>query len=152
MINNVTDRKILNLLQTNGRMTNAELSDKVNLSPSACLRRVQRLEESKVIDDYVMLVSQDAIGKPTNIFVVISLKSQTEESFDAFEAAIKSCPEIMECFLMSGDSDYLIRIVAADTQDYERIHKQHLARLPGVSRIQSNIALRTVFKKTAVII
>ncbi|MDA1091125.1 MAG: Lrp/AsnC family transcriptional regulator [Proteobacteria bacterium] len=110
---------------------------------------MQQLEERKIIDSYVMLIRQEAVGKSTSIFVEISLNSQSEESLDAFEVAVKNCPEIMECFLMSGDSDYLIRVIAADTQDYERIHKQHLSRFPGVARIQSNFALRTVCKKTA---
>lgn len=147
-----TDRKILNLLQADGRITNAALAEKVNLSTSACLRRVQRLEESGIIEGYVMLIRQEAVGKPTSIFVEISLGSQSEESLDAFEAAVKTCPEIMECFLMAGNSDYLIRVVAADTQDYERIHRQHLSGFPGVTRIQSNFALRTVCKKTALVI
>ncbi|PHS75447.1 MAG: AsnC family transcriptional regulator, partial [Rhodospirillaceae bacterium] len=98
---------------------------------------------------YVMLVNQEAMGKPTSIFVDISLNSQSEESFDTFEQAVKDCPEIMECFLMSGDSDYLIRVVATDAQDFERIHKKYLSRFPGVARIRSNFALRTVCKKTA---
>ena len=144
-----TDRKILNLLQADGRMTNAELAERINLSPSACLRRVQRLEKSEINAGYVMLISQEAVGKPTSIFVEISLNTQSEESLDAFEAAVRTCPEIMECFLMSGDSDYLIRVVAADTRDFERIHKQYLSRFPGVARIQSNFALRTVCRKTA---
>ncbi|PCI37893.1 MAG: AsnC family transcriptional regulator [Rhodospirillaceae bacterium] len=143
-----TDRKILRLLQVDGRMTNADLAEKINLSPSACLRRVQRIENSDIVDGYVMLVNQEAMGKPTSIFVDISLNSQSEESFDTFEQAVKDCPEIMECFLMSGDSDYLIRVVATDAQDFERIHKKHLSRFPGVARIRSNFALRTVCKKT----
>lgn len=143
------DRKILNLLQADGRMTNAELAGRVNLSPSACLRRVQILEQSGIIDGYVMLIRQEAVGKPTNVFVEITLNSQSEQAFDAFESAVKTCPEIMECFLMSGDSDYLIRVVASDTQDYERIHRQYLSRFPNVARVQSNFALRTVCKKTA---
>ena len=130
-------------------MTNAELAERINLSPSACLRRVQRLEKSEINAGYVMLISQEAVGKPTSIFVEISLNTQSEESLDAFEAAVRTCPEIMECFLMSGDSDYLIRVVAADTRDFERIHKQYLSRFPGVARIQSNFALRTVCRKTA---
>lgn len=143
------DRKILNFLQVDGRMTNADLAEKINLSPSACLRRVQRIENSDIVDGYVMLVNQEAMGKPTSIFVDISLNSQSEESFDTFEQAVKDCPEIMECFLMSGDSDYLIRVVATDAQDFERIHKKYLSRFPGVARIRSNFALRTVCKKTA---
>ena len=144
-----TDRHILRLLQANGRMTNAELAERINLSASACLRRVQRLEESEINAGYVMLIRQEAVGKPTSVFVSVSLASQSEESFEAFEAAVKTCTEMMECVVMSGAFDYLIRVVAADTRDYERIHKQYLSRFPGVARIQSNFALRTVCKKTA---
>jgi len=144
-----TDRKILALLQNDGRMTNAELAQRISLSPSACLRRVQRLEESGVISGYVALVQQEAVGRPTSVFVEVTLKSQSEESLKAFERAVRACPDIMECYLMSGDADYLIRAVAADTPDYERIHKQHLTRLPGVARIRSSFALRAVCKKTA---
>jgi len=144
-----TDRKILALLQNDGRMTNAALAERISLSPSACLRRVQRLEESGVISGYVALVLQEAVGRPSSIFVEVTLKSQTEESLRAFERAVGTCPDIMECYLMSGDADYLIRVVAADTQDYERIHKQHLTRLPGLARIRSNFAIRAICKRTA---
>ena len=144
-----TDRKILALLQKNGRMTNNELSQRINLSPSSSLRRVQRLEESRVISGYVALVLQEAVGRPTSIFVEVTLKSQSEESLKAFERAVPNCPDIMECYLMSGDADYLIRVVAADAQDYERIHNQHLTRLPNVARIRSSFALRAICKKTA---
>ncbi len=144
-----TDRKILALLQADGRITNAELAQRVNLSPSASLRRVQRLEASGVIAGYVALVSQEKLGRPTSIFIEVALKTQSEEALKAFERAVRACPEVMECYLMSGDADYLIRVVAADTQDYERIHKQHLTRLPGVARIRSSFALRAVCKKTA---
>lgn len=143
------DRKILALLQADGRMPNAELAQRVNLSPSACLRRVKHLEDSDVIDGYVALVRQETIGRPTNIFVEVTLKSQSEASLKAFEQAVIASPEIMECYLMSGDADYLIRVAAADTQDYERLHKQHLTRLPGVARIRSSFALRAICKKTA---
>ncbi len=147
-----TDRKILTYLQSDGRMTNAELAEKINLSPSACLRRVQRLEKDKVIDGYVMLINQEAVGKPTNIFVEISLTGQGIDSLNAFEEAVRNCPDVMECFLMSGDSDYLMKIAAADTQDYERIHKQYLSHFPNVARIQSNFALRTVCKNTELLL
>lgn len=130
-------------------MTNAELAQRISLSPSACLRRVQRLEKSRVISGYVALVMQSAVGRPTSIFVEVALKSQSEDSLKAFERAVRSCPEVMECYLMSGEADYLIRVVAADTADYERIHRQHLSRLPGVARIRSSFALREVCKKTA---
>jgi len=97
-----------------------------------------------------MLLDQGKAGKPTNIFVEISLSSQNEESLDNFEKAVQGCPEIMECYLMSGDSDYLLRVVAADAQDYERIHRQHLSNFPNVSQIRSNFALRTVNRKTVI--
>jgi len=144
-----TDKKILALLQADGRMTNAELAQRVNLSASACLRRVQNLEAAKVISGYVALVAQEAIGRPTNVFVEVTLKSQSEESLRTFERAANACPEIMECYLMAGDADYLIRVVAANSEDYERIHRQHLTVLPGVARIRSSFALRAVCKKTA---
>ncbi len=144
-----TDRRILNLLQADGRMSNAELAARVNLSASACLRRVQRLERSGVVDRYALLLRQEAVGKPDSVFVEISLNSQSEESLEAFERAVAECPEIMECFLMAGAFDYLLRVVVADARDYERIHKQYLSRFPHVARIRSNFALRTVCKKTA---
>ena len=130
-------------------MSNADLADRVNLSPSATLRRVRMLEESGVIEGYAMLVNQKTIGKPTNIFVEVALNSQSEGNLNAFENAVAACPEVMECYLMSGDSDYMLRVVVADTSDYERVHKEYLSRLPNVSRIRSNFALRTVCKKTA---
>jgi Lrp/AsnC family leucine-responsive transcriptional regulator len=142
------DRKILNLLQSDGRMTNADLAERIHLSPSACLRRVRRLEDEGVIDGYVMLVAQSAIGKPASIFVEITLSGQNEETLQAFETAVAACPDIMECHLMSGDADYLLRVVAADTADYERVHKI-LARLPGLARARSSFVLRTVSKRTA---
>ena len=130
-------------------MTNAALAERVHLSPSACLRRVRRLEDEGVIEGYVMLVDQGAVGRPTNIFVEITLHSQSEEALDAFEQAVAACPDVMECYLMSGDAYYLLRVADADTADYERIHRTHLARLPGVARIRTSFALRTVCKKTA---
>ncbi|MCP5372253.1 MAG: Lrp/AsnC family transcriptional regulator [Hyphomicrobiales bacterium] len=144
-----TDRRILTLLQSDGRMTNAELAQRVNLSPSACLRRVQQLEKAGVIEGYAMIVSQEAIGRPDNVFVEVTLNSQHEDVLAAFEAAAQECPDIMECYLMAGDADYLIRVAAADTRDYERIHKQYLSRFPGVARIRSSFAMRAICKKTA---
>lgn len=143
------DRKILDLLQADGRMSNAELAEKINLSPSACLRRVRRLEDEGVIAGYVMLLDQRAIGRPDDIFIEITLVSQSQDCQETFERAVRECPDIMECYLMAGEADYLLRVAAAGTADYERIHKSHLSRLPGVSRIRSNFALRTVCKTTA---
>ncbi|MBC8445329.1 MAG: Lrp/AsnC family transcriptional regulator [Rhodospirillaceae bacterium] len=143
------DYTILKNLQMEGRLSNSDLAERIHLSASACLRRVRMLEEAGIIEGYAMLVNQDAIGKPTNIFVEVSLNSQSEKSLDDFEKAVEDCPEIMECYLMAGNSDYLLRVVARDASDYERIHKLYLSRLPNVSRIQSNFALRTVCKNTA---
>jgi len=142
------DRKIVNLLQSDGRMTNADLAERINLSPSACLRRVRRLEDDGVIKGYVMLVDQAAIGRPASIFVEVTLNAQNEETLESFEAAVVECPDIMECYLMSGDADYLLRVVAGDSTDYERVHKI-VARLPGLARARSSFVLRTVSKKTA---
>ena len=143
-----TDRKILNLLQTEGRISNADLAEQINLSPSACLRRVRRLEDEGVIDSYVALLDQTAIGKPSDIFVEITVASQRDEALRAFEAAVAELPDVMECYLMSGSSDYMLRVAASDTADFERIHK-NLAQLPGLERTRSSFVLRTVCKKTA---
>lgn len=141
------DRAILAILQRDGRITNLELAKRIHLSPSACLRRLQALEVTGIIAGYVAVLSEKAIGRPTSVFVEVTLTSQCEEVLDAFERAVQQCAEIMECYLMAGEADYLIRVIAADTQDYERIHKQYLTRLPGVSRLRSSFALRTVSKK-----
>jgi Lrp/AsnC family leucine-responsive transcriptional regulator len=147
-----TDRKILNLLQQDGRMTNAQLAERVNLSASACHRRVARLEEEGVIAGYVMLVNQDAIGLGTSVFVEVSLDSQAEEMLNDFETAVRKVPAVMECYLMAGDADYVVRVAVSGVQDYERIHKEYLSRLPHVDRIRSIFAMRTVYKSTAVVV
>lgn len=118
-----TDRKILRALQNDGRLSNSELAERINLSPSACLRRVKQLEEQGVIAGYVMLVNPAAIGRPTIIFVEITLNSQSVQCQEAFEAAVRKNPEIMECYLMTGEADYLLRVAAGGTSDYERLHK-----------------------------
>ena len=142
-----TDIAILDLLQDDGRMTNADLAERINLSQSACLRRVRRLEQDGIVDGYTMLVNQAAIGRPTSVFVEITLNSQSEETLDAFETAVRDCPEVMECYLMAGDADYLIRVDTADAPHFEQIHKTYMSRFPGVARIRSSFALRTVKKK-----
>lgn len=143
------DRHILTLLQQDGRMSNSELADSVGLSPSACLRRVRALEEAGVIDRYVALLNQERIGRRMDIFVEISLSSQSNEALTAFEKAVAQSPEIMECYLMAGDADYMLRIAAADPIHFEHIHRDHLARLPGVSRMRSSFAIRAVARSTA---
>lgn len=143
------DRRILDILQADGRISNADLAERVGLSASACLRRVRELEKSGVIERYVMLVDQARIGRPTNVFVEISLQSQAVEALDAFEAAVAKSPEVMECYLMAGDADYLLRVTTAGAEDYERVHRELLARLPGVARVRTIFALRTICKRTA---
>lgn len=143
-----TDRAILHELQLDGRLSNVNLAERVNLSESACLRRVKLLDEAGVIDRYVMLVNQAAVGLPGNVFVEITLNRQQRQYLDEFELAVVEVPEVMECYLMSGDYDYLLRVVVADAADYERIHHEYLTQLPGVSRVRSSFALRPVTKKT----
>lgn len=141
------DHSILNKLQMNGRLSNVQLAIEVGLSESACLRRVKMLEESGIIDRYVMLINQSAIGKPGNVFVRVSLDGQQREKLTAFEAEVTKVSEVMECYLMSGDFDYLLRVITRDNDDYVRVHNK-LTSLPGVMRVQSSFALRTVLGKT----
>ncbi len=142
------DRKILEAIQSNGRITNQALAERAQLSESACLRRVRRLEDSGLIRGYVALLDQAQAGYPDNVFVRITLVSQQQSDLRAFEAAVAELSEVMECYLMSGDSDYLLRVIVADARDYERLHTQFLTRLPGVDRVHSSFALRTVAKRT----
>lgn len=143
-----TDRNILTALQRDGRMTNQALAALVNLSESACLRRVRRLEDAGLIRGYAALLDQPLAGFPDNVFVRITLTSQQQRDLRAFEAAAAQLPEVMECYLMSGDSDYLLRVIVADARDYERLHSEHLTRLPGVDRVHSSFALRSVVRRT----
>lgn len=142
------DRRLLRALQRKGRMSNAELSEHANLSPSACHRRVQRLEKEGFIRDYVALLNARKLGVPTTVFVEITLRGQTEDVLAVFEKAVARIPDVLECHLMAGTADYILKVVAEDTDDFARIHRQHLARLPGVAQMQSSFALRTVFKTT----
>jgi Lrp/AsnC family leucine-responsive transcriptional regulator len=144
-----TDRRILTALQKSGRMSNSDLSEKVNLSPSACHRRVQRLEADGYIRDYVALLDARKMNVPTTVFVEITLQGQADEVLEAFEKAVARIPDVLECHLMAGSADYLLKVVAENTEDFARIHRQYLARLPGVAQMQSSFALRTVFKTTA---
>lgn len=143
------DRRILSILQRKGRLSNAELAEQVNLSASACHRRVGRLETEGFIRDYVALLNPRKLGVPTTVFVEITLQGQADEVLEAFEKAVARIPDVLECHLMAGSADYLLKVVAENTEDFARIHRQHLARLPGVAQMQSSFALRTVFKTTA---
>jgi len=143
------DRGILRALQSNGRMSNTELSEVVNLSPSACHRRVQRLEVEGYINGYVALLNARKLGVPTTVYVEIKLQAQADEVLEAFEKAVARIPNVLECHLMAGAADYILKIVAEDTEDFARIHRQYLTRLPGVAQMQSSFALRTVCRTTA---
>ncbi|MTH95126.1 Lrp/AsnC family transcriptional regulator [Roseibium sp. RKSG952] len=143
------DRKILDILQRDGRIANADLAEQVGLSASACLRRMRALEEAGVISKYVALLDQRKIGKRMDVFVEISLVGQSNEVLEAFEKAAARSNEIMECFLMAGDADYMLRVAAADPVDFERIHREELARLPGVARMKSLFAIRPIVRKTS---
>lgn len=142
------DRKVLDELQRDGRISNVDLAARVNLSESACLRRVRSLEQEGLIDRYVALLNQKQIGLSGTVFVHIVLRREEQSELAAFEAAIQEIPEVMECYLMTGEFDYLLRLVVADMADFERLHNGALTRLPGVSRVNSSVAIRTVRKTT----
>ncbi|MCT8158963.1 Lrp/AsnC family transcriptional regulator [Pseudoruegeria sp. SHC-113] len=143
------DRRILTVLQKAGRISNADLAERINLSASACHRRVQRLESEGYIKDYVALLDSRKLGRPTTVFVEITLSGQADEVLEAFEREVAKIPDVLECHLMAGTADYLLKVVAEDTEDFALIHRRHLARLPGVAQMHSSFALRTVFKTTA---
>ena len=144
------DVAILNVLQEDGQTPFSELGAQVGLSPSACHKRVSELRRAGVITHYVALVDEQRAGLETSVFVQATLKNQQRETLRAFEKAVARHPEIMECYLMAGLSDYLLRILCRDGADYERIHTEILTRLPGVDRVITNFAIRTVHRRTAV--
>lgn len=138
------DRDILAALLADGRATNQALADEVGLSPSACLRRVRRLEESGVIEGYTAVPRAAAVGQGRIVVVEVSLTSQREEVMAAFETAVADLPGLRSCHLLAGDADYLLVLAVADVDGYERIHRDHLARLPSVARLRTSVALRSV--------
>ena len=142
------DKRILAALQQDGRISNVQLAARVNLSESATLRRVRALEEAGFIDRYAALVNQARAGLSGNVFVHIGLQREEQSELAAFEAAVRDIPEVMECYLMTGEFDYLLRVVVSDMADFERLHKEALTRLPGVARVNSSVAIRTVQRKT----
>jgi Lrp/AsnC family transcriptional regulator, leucine-responsive regulatory protein len=142
------DRQILEVLQRDARISNTALAERVGLSESACLRRVRALEQSGVIRAYAAIVDQRKAGLPVNVWVTVTLDTQRQKGLEAFEQAVGRIPEVMECYLMSGQSDYMLRVVVSDLDDFERLHSQHLTRLPNVSRVQSSFAVRTVVRDT----
>lgn len=139
-----SDKIILTELQKDAHQPITELAAKAGLAPSSCHRRVKQLEERGTIQGYAATLSRESLGLANEFFVEVSLTAQTEEAFEKFERAVQRVPEILECHLMSGQFDYLLRIAATDATDYERIHRTRISRLPGVQRIQSALALRTI--------
>ena len=143
-----TDFRILRNLQNSGRMSNAELAENVGLSPSPCLRRVRALEQRGIIKSYAAIVDAKAVGLPISIFVNVSLHNQERRSLELFEERIAGYEEVMECYLMTGSFDYMLRIVAQDIESYEHFLAEKLTTTPGVANIQSSFTLKQVVYKT----
>ena len=141
------DYRILHFIQNDARMTNAELADHVGLSPSPCLRRVKSLEQAGIIKRYVGIVDAAAVGLPISAFVSISLHNQNRQAIETFQSRVCTYAEVMECYLMTGTSDFLMRVVVPDLQSYERFADK-LTRIPGISNIQTSFALKPIVYKT----
>ncbi|MBS28028.1 MAG: ArsR family transcriptional regulator [Alphaproteobacteria bacterium] len=143
------DFRILEFLQDDARIANTDLARKVNLSPSPCLRRVRSLEDEGYIRRYAALLDPAAIGLPVSVFIQVSLERQVDGALDEFEKQIVARPEVMECYLMTGDSEYLLRVVAPDLNSFQGFLLEHLTRIPGVASIKSSFTLKQVSYRTA---
>jgi DNA-binding Lrp family transcriptional regulator len=141
------DLKIMRELVKDARISHVLLSERVGLSPTACARRLQQLEQSGVIRGYSADIDAARLGVMMTVLVHITLDRQSEDALARFEKAIGKCPDVVSCHLMSGSDDYLVQVQARDMADYERIHKQHLSRMPGVSRLHSSFAMRAVVRR-----
>ena len=146
------DVAILNQLQADGRLSNLDLAQRIHLSPSACLRRVKRLEACGVIDHYAALLNPKAVGQHGNSFTIVNLETLTDVALSAFERAVRDEPRVLDCYYVAGSNDYLIRFTYRDAEDLERFHTEVLMRLPGVMRSNSMLVLRTVKKTTALLV
>lgn len=144
------DRKILTTLQKDGRTTNQQLADKVGLSPSPCLRRVRALEVSGAIDRYVALVDPQVAGLSVSAFVRVRLDRQDDRHLAVFEQAVRDVPEIMECYLMTGDADYQLRVLVPSLDAFEDFLRSKLTRIEGVSEVTTSFALRPIVYRTEV--
>ena len=144
-----TDRRILEVIQEDARISNTELADRIGLSPSPCWRRVRTLEDTGVIERYVTLVNAKAVGLPITVFATVALEKQVESALESFEKAVMERPEVMECNLMTGEFDYLLRVVVPDLVAYERFLMDHLTRIKGIASIKSSFSLKQVSYKTA---
>jgi len=143
------DLNILGQLQANAKLTNAELASRVHLSPSPCLARVRALEQSGLISRYVALLDPLQLGLSVSVFIHIRLEKQVEHALETFESAMSRYPEVMECYLMTGESDYMIRVVVPDVPALERFIVDELSKTPGVANIRSSFALKQVKYQTA---
>jgi Lrp/AsnC family transcriptional regulator, leucine-responsive regulatory protein len=143
------DRRILSVLQEDGRITNQDLADRVGLSPSPCLRRVRHLESAGIVSHYVALLDPAAVGLGVTAFVRIRLGAQDDAQLERFETAITQFSEVMECYLMTGDSDYQLRLQVGSLQEFEDFLRQKLTKIPGVSQVTSSFALRPIVYRTA---
>lgn len=143
------DLKILTQLQDNAKISNTELAARVGLSPSPCLARVRALEQAGFIDRYVTLLAPAKLGLGINVFIQVRVERQVEQQLDRFQEAVCSYPEVMECYLMTGDFDYLIRVIVSDMRALEQFIIDKLSKLTGISNIRSSIALKQVQYKTA---
>jgi DNA-binding Lrp family transcriptional regulator len=143
------DYAILAALAADGRLSHADLSTRIGLSPTACARRQRALEEAGIITGYQAVLGLSHLGFGATVIVRIALDSQAEDALDAFEKAVVQCPSVVRCFLMSGSDDYIVAVAAGSIEDFERIHRTELARLPRVARIQSSFALREVINRAA---
>ena len=142
------DKLILDALQRDGRLSNVKLAEVAGLSEAACLRRVRALEQNKYITGYAARVNEEKLGLAGNVFVEITLHQEQQRDLQAFEAAVARVPEVMECYLLTGQYDYLLRVVVKDLKDFERVHRESITILPGVSKVQTSFALRTVTRDT----
>ncbi|WP_445490337.1 Lrp/AsnC family transcriptional regulator [Rhodopseudomonas sp. RCAM05734] len=142
------DRKILRELVQDARISQLVLAERVGLSPTACTRRVHQMEKRNIIKGYAADIDADELGFTMTVHVHITLDRQSEDALSAFEREIAKCPDVVSCYLMSGNDDYLVHVQARDMQDYERIHKQHLSRMPGVARLQSSFAMRSIVRRS----
>ena len=142
------DKLILNALQRDGRLSNVKLAEVAGLSEAACLRRVRALEQNNYITGYAARVNEEKLGLTGNVFVEITLHQEQQRDLQAFEAAVARVPEVMECYLLTGQYDYLLRVVVKDLKDFERVHRESITILPGVSRVQTSFSLKTVTRDT----
>ena len=149
-ITDAIDQKILSHLQTDGRMTNQDLADHIGLSPSPCLRRVRQLEADGVISRYVALVDPDKIGLSVTAFVRVRLDQQDDRHLADFETAVADFPEVMDCYLMTGEADYQLRVLVGSLIQFEEFLRFRLTRVKGVANVTTSFALRPVIYKTAV--